>query len=90
MPLLILLVIVTTTLTLFLMLQTRRAFWRRAGLAYIAVVVINLTLALNLWTVPQPVRTLTIAVLILATLFLLPTSILTALRRGAAQTGPRE
>ncbi|MBU4610766.1 hypothetical protein IMZ29_09555 [Achromobacter sp. GG226] len=87
MPLLILLVIVTTTLALFLMLQTRSRFWLRAGVAYIALGSVNLLMALNLWMVAQPVRTLTIAALLMATLFLLPAGVISALRRAQARPG---
>lgn len=86
MPLLILLVIVTTTLMLFLMLQTRRPFWLRVGVVYVVLAAVNLIMALNLWVVAQPVRTLSIAALMMATLFLLPAGLITALRRGADES----
>ncbi len=90
MPLLILLVIVTTTVVLFLTLQTRQRFWVRCAIAYVILAGFNLIMALNLWVAPQPVRTLAIALLMLATLFLLPASLITTLRRGSTPTPPGE
>ncbi|GAA5233333.1 hypothetical protein FOZ76_09435 [Verticiella sediminum] len=72
MPLLIVLAIATLTLCTYLALRTRHARWFQALAVYAVLAGGNLLMALDLFTLPQPARTLCIALLMLATLFLLP------------------
>lgn len=82
MPLLILLAIATIVSSTYLALQSRRPAWRRAAVVYTLLAGANLVMALNLLTAPQPVRTIAIALLLIGTLFLLPSAAFAIWRRA--------